>query len=136
MPYPLVPSFISKSVGPSVNEFTDLKRRLYWSTCFHLKMLDGELPAPSTEIKRLKTKWGIFPSNKVLERLGKEYHTINNGIERYKDIALLHLSEEHRQGQSRQGIKLASHLFSDFLSDHIVLEGDKDGSAVVMSVQC
>ena len=29
VPYPLVPSFISKSVGPSVNEFTDLKHRLY-----------------------------------------------------------------------------------------------------------
>ena len=136
VPYPLVPSFISKSVGPIVNEFVDLKGRLYWSTFFHLKMLDGEVPPPSTQIKKLKTKSGICPPNKVLERLGEKYHTINNGIEKYKDIALLHFSEEHGQGQTRQGTKLASHLFSDFLSDHIVLEGDKDGSAVVMSVQC
>ena len=136
VPYPLVPSFISKNVRPIVNEFVDLKRRLYWSIFFHSKMLDGEVPPPSTQIKKIKTKSGIFPPQKILERLGEKYHTINNGIEKYKDIALLHLGEEHGQGETRQGTKLASHLFSDFLSDHIVLEGDKDRSAVVMSVQC
>ena len=136
VPHPHVPSFISKNVGPIVNEFVDLKRRLHWSTFFHLKMLDGEVPPPSIQIKKLKTKSGIFPPHKVWERPGENYHTINNGIEKYKDIALLHLSEEHGEGQKSQGTKLASHLFSDFLSDHIVLEGDKDGSAVVMLVQC
>ena len=136
VPYPLVASFRSKNLGPIVNEFIDLRRRPYWSTFFHLIMLDGEVPPQSTQITNLKTKSGMFPPHKVLERLGGKYHTINNWIERYKDIALLHLSEEHGQGQSHQGTRLAFHLFADFLSDHIVLRGDKDGSATVMFVQC
>ena len=53
MPWALVPSFISKNVSPMVDEFTDLKRRLFLGTYFCWQMLDGEVPQPFTQSKKL-----------------------------------------------------------------------------------
>ena len=61
---------------------------------------------------------------------------MNNGIQNYKDTALLHLRAANRHGHLRHGTKLASHLFLTFPCVHIMLDGDDDGSAVLLLSQC
>ena len=69
----------------------------------------------------------MLSSNKVLQTRCERYHKINNGIEMYKDTALLHLREVKKNCSRQRGTKIASHLLLDFLCNHMVTNGYKDG---------
>ena len=129
MPFPPITKFIRTNVGPIVEEFSDLKRRLYLSAYFHLPHCSGEKTPTSTRIRNLTAKSGIF------QRLGERYHKIHNGVEHYKDIALMTLSSVNEKVAEQPGVKLAPHSFSSFLKEHVGIGGDKDGTSIVMSLE-
>ena len=113
-------------------QFTELQRVLTWTTYWHQFAPDDPdlmkaLPSPV-----LFPKTGTIPGYSILEALGDKFHSIQQSINKGRDLALLTIEDLQKKPPRRQGIGIRYSILEEFLKDHVIVPADKDGSQVVM----
>ena len=140
VPYPDTRKFAIHQIKDLNKQMDELRRVLVW-TSFHVCCAEPESnnntrpPFVSFPYARVFASKGTIPNSSVEEKLGGKMMIINRAVTKVTNQLKEALDFTTRKQRRLKGTSFSPSNLQEYLKEHIIVEGDKDGTMNIVSVK-
>ena len=139
VPFPHQRRFVKKQITKVNDRFAELQRVIVWDAFYKFCEMDCESkrpPFPLFPYKRFFVSRGTNPNGDIERKLGWKLLKIDDSIKVVANQTKSALDAFTRNTYLLRGASFCFELLESYLRDHVIIEGDKDGSLYILSRSC